>query len=71
MQEAGLRGCVRGCRKRTTRRSGRAVVAKDFLQRSFAATQIDKEVTLGRVGIVLSSEVTRLSRNCSEWYPLL
>jgi DNA invertase Pin-like site-specific DNA recombinase len=29
------------------------------------------EVTLGRVGIVLSSEVTRLSRNCSDWYPLL
>jgi DNA invertase Pin-like site-specific DNA recombinase len=28
-------------------------------------------VTLGRVGIVLSSEVTRLSRNCSDWYPLL
>src|SRR5215211_3570278 len=28
-------------------------------------------VTLGRVGIVLSSEVSRLSRNCSEWYPLL
>ena len=42
MQEAGLRGCVRGCRKRTTRRGGRAVVAKDLLQRSFAATQIDK-----------------------------
>jgi DNA invertase Pin-like site-specific DNA recombinase len=29
------------------------------------------EVTLGRVGIILSSEVTRLSRNCSDWYPLL
>ena len=42
MQEAGLRGCVRGRRKRTTRRSRRAVVAKDLLQRSFAATQIDK-----------------------------
>src|ERR1700750_3387180 len=28
-------------------------------------------VTLGQVGIVLSSEVTRLSRNCSDWYPLL
>ena len=27
MQEAGLRGCVRGRRKRTTRRSGRAIVA--------------------------------------------
>src|SRR5215204_188974 len=29
------------------------------------------KVTLGQVGIVLSSEVTRLSRNCSDWYPLL
>src|SRR5919205_586214 len=28
-------------------------------------------VTLGEVGIVLSSEVPRLSRNCSDWYPLL
>ena len=29
------------------------------------------EVTLGQVGIILSSEVTRLSRNCSDWYQLL
>lgn len=29
------------------------------------------EVTLGRIGLILSSEVTRLSRNCSDWYPLL
>lgn len=29
------------------------------------------EVALGQVGIVLSSESTRLSRNCSDWYPLL
>jgi DNA invertase Pin-like site-specific DNA recombinase len=28
-------------------------------------------VTLAQVGIILSSEVTRLSRNCSDWYPLL
>ena len=28
-------------------------------------------VTLGQVGIVLSSEVTRLSRNCTDWDPLL
>jgi DNA invertase Pin-like site-specific DNA recombinase len=25
-------------------------------------------VTLGEVGIILSSEVTRLARNCSDWY---
>lgn len=28
-------------------------------------------VTLGQVGIILSTEVNRLSRNCSDWYPLL
>jgi len=27
-------------------------------------------VTLGEVGIILSIEVQRLSRNCSDWYPL-
>lgn len=29
------------------------------------------DVALGQVGIVLSSERTRLSRNCTDWYPLL
>jgi DNA invertase Pin-like site-specific DNA recombinase len=29
------------------------------------------QVTQGHVGIILSCEVTRLSRNCSDWYPLL
>src|SRR4051794_29857113 len=28
-------------------------------------------VTLGEVGLVLSIDVTRLARNCSDWYPLL
>jgi putative transposase len=42
MCKAGLRGCMRGRRKRTTRRSGRAVPAKDLLQRSFAATEADE-----------------------------
>ena len=28
-------------------------------------------VTLGQAGIILSSDVTRLSRNCSDWYPRL
>src|SRR5580704_6455279 len=28
-------------------------------------------VTLGEIGIILSIEVTRLARNCSDWYPLL
>ncbi|MDI7267619.1 MAG: recombinase family protein [Myxococcota bacterium] len=29
------------------------------------------EVALGRIGVVLSYESARLSRNCSDWYPLL
>jgi DNA invertase Pin-like site-specific DNA recombinase len=29
------------------------------------------QVALGEVGIILSYEVQRLSRNCSDWYPLL
>ena len=29
------------------------------------------KVTLGDVGVILSYDVTRLSRNCSDWYPLL
>ncbi|WP_231510516.1 recombinase family protein [Fischerella sp. PCC 9605] len=29
------------------------------------------QVTLGLVGIILSYDVTRLSRNCSDWFPLL
>src|SRR5262244_1574278 len=28
-------------------------------------------VTLGEVGLIFSVEVQRLSRNCSDWYPLL
>jgi DNA invertase Pin-like site-specific DNA recombinase len=28
-------------------------------------------VSLGEVGLVLSLDVTRLARNCSDWYPLL
>lgn len=33
--------------------------------------ELVSEVTLGRIGLILSSDVTRLSRNCSDWYPLL
>ncbi len=28
-------------------------------------------VTLGQIGLILSTDVTRLCRNCSDWYPLL
>jgi DNA invertase Pin-like site-specific DNA recombinase len=33
--------------------------------------EVVTRVTLGQVGIILSVDVTRLSRNCSDWYPLL
>jgi len=33
--------------------------------------EILTKVTLGQVGIILSYEVTRLSRNCTDWFPLL
>jgi DNA invertase Pin-like site-specific DNA recombinase len=33
--------------------------------------EVVSRVTLGEVGMILSSEVTPLSRNCSDWYPLL
>src|SRR5919202_2255063 len=28
-------------------------------------------IALGEIGLVVSVEVTRLARNCSDWYPLL
>jgi hypothetical protein len=28
-------------------------------------------VALGEIGLILSVDVTRLARNCSDWYPLL
>src|ERR1700759_854742 len=34
-------------------------------------TDLIARVTLGEVGIIFSYEVTRLARNCSDWYPLL
>lgn len=40
-------------------------------QRREGFKDVVSQVTLGQVGIILSSEVTRLSRNCSDWYPLL
>jgi DNA invertase Pin-like site-specific DNA recombinase len=33
--------------------------------------EVVTRVTLGQVGMILSVDVTRLSRNCSDWYPLL
>src|SRR5262245_62528182 len=33
--------------------------------------ELVSQVTLGEVGIIFSYDVTRLSRNCSDWYQLL
>jgi putative transposase len=41
MREAGLRGCVRGHRRATTRRGNRPA-AEDLVKRDFRATQLDR-----------------------------
>jgi len=33
--------------------------------------EVVAQLTVGQVGIILSFDVTRLARNCSDWYPLL
>lgn len=33
--------------------------------------EVVAQVTLDQVGLILSYDVTRLARNCSDWYPLL
>lgn len=45
--------------------SGASLMGRDGF-RDLAA-----QVSPGRIGIVLSIDVTRLARNCSDWYPLL
>ena len=42
MREAGLRGCMRGRRRGTTRRNRKAASAEDLVRRDFAATRADK-----------------------------
>ena len=42
MRKEGLRGCIRGPRKRTTRRDRRAVPAEDLVCRDFAAAGPDR-----------------------------
>jgi len=42
MREAGLRGCMRGHRRATTRRGKRCAAAEDLLKRNFVATEVDK-----------------------------
>jgi DNA invertase Pin-like site-specific DNA recombinase len=55
----------------------RIAVVETDLGRSAHSTQrrdgyktLLADVALGQVGIVLSYESTRLSRNCTAWYPL-
>ena len=45
--------------------SGASVVGREGFKDLVA------RVALGEVGLILSIEVTRLARNCSDWYPLL
>ena len=42
MRRAGLRGCMRGRKRRTTRRDPRAAAAPDLVNRNFVATAPDK-----------------------------
>lgn len=42
MREAGVRGCMRGRRKGTTRRRGKRTPAEDLVKRNFAATEVDR-----------------------------
>jgi DNA invertase Pin-like site-specific DNA recombinase len=46
-------------------------VTAAFARHRTGFQELVTKVTLGQVGLILSSEVTRLSRNCSDWYPLL
>jgi DNA invertase Pin-like site-specific DNA recombinase len=48
-----------------TGRSGASASGRD------AYRELLSDVALGRVGIVISYDSARLSRNCSDWYPLL
>ena len=42
MRKEGLSGCIRGRRKRTTRRDRRVIPAEDLVRRDFAATAPDR-----------------------------
>jgi DNA invertase Pin-like site-specific DNA recombinase len=53
------------------------VIDADLGQSGAAATHrqgfkdLVARVTLGEIGLILSIDVTKLARNCSDWYPLL
>jgi putative transposase len=54
MREAGLRGCMRGKRRGTTRRDNRSA-AEDLLKRDFRATELDR-VWVADITYVASAE---------------
>jgi len=66
MREAGLRGCMRGKRKRTTRRDRNAVPALDLVRRKFAATSPDRlglaDITYSKPGAGLIHHTDRGSQ---------
>jgi DNA invertase Pin-like site-specific DNA recombinase len=45
--------------------SGRTAQGRSGLQ------EVRRLLSLGQVGLLLAYDVTRLSRNCSDWYPIL
>jgi putative transposase len=55
MREAGLRGCMRGKRRATTRRDNRSAGAEDLLKRNFRATEVDR-VWVADITYVASDE---------------
>jgi putative transposase len=55
MREAGLRGCMGGKRRATTRRDNRSAAAEDLLKRNIAATEVDR-VWVADITYVASAE---------------
>lgn len=56
MRQAGLRGCMRGKRRRaTTPRNGRDAPAEDLVKRDFAATRPDR-VSVADIAYVATGE---------------
>ena len=45
--------------------SGKQAAGREGFQRLVA------DVSLGKIGLVIGTEVTRLSRNCADWHRLL
>src|SRR5512144_1751370 len=46
-------------------RSGKQVAGREGFQ------QLVADVSLGKIGLIIGSEASRLSRNCADWHRLL